>query len=416
MPNRAPVVVMLVVLAFASGCKQAEPAPPAPAPITPDKPVTEEAGNMSDRNLRFAFELFGKLHAEQPDGNLFISPLSVSLALGMTCNGAAATTRDAMLGALQWQGLGMAAVNQGLQSLKQQLQAADPAVTLTIADSLWADEGVEFRPEFLEANRTFFDAEVASLDFADPASAVTINDWVKDKTKGLIPEITTPGDLAGMWMMLLDAVYFKGTWSDPFAKDATEDGTFTLLEGEKTVPLMAQEGGYRYLEDHKLQAIALPYGNKALEMIVVLPAADANLAEFCQGVNADDWTALLGGMALREGTIKLPRFTAKNDRKLNDVLAALGMGEAFDKETADFSAMSASEVWIDIVKQKSFLKVDEEGTEAAAVTQVGMVGAAAPPPGEPFEMIVNRPFFLAIRDATSGTILFMGAIVEPEEE
>jgi len=418
MSNRALPIAVVLMLTFVWGCKQAQTAPPnpAPTPVTQAQPAAEETGAMSDRNLKFAFDLFGKLQAEKPGENLFVSPISVSMALGMTANGAAGSTRDAMFEALHWQGLTIADVDKGLQALKVDLQSADPALKLTIADSLWSDDEVEFKPGFLEANRTFFDAEVASLDFADPASAKRINDWVNDKTNGLIPEITTPQDLAGLWMMLLDAVYFKGKWTDPFEKDKTEDATFTLLEGEKTVPMMAQVGEYRYLEDHKLQAIALPYGNQRVEMIVVLPAPDNNLADFCQGLNADDFNDLLRNMAKREGTIKLPRFTAKMDRKLNDVLGALGMAEAFDKDKADFSDMSESKVWIDIVRQKSFVKVDEEGTEAAAVTQVGMVGAAAPAPGEPFEMIVNRPFFLAIRDAGTETLLFMGAIVEPEEE
>jgi serine protease inhibitor len=278
MLHRAPVAVMLVMLSLTWGCKRAETAPPKP---TTQQPAAEEASAMSDRNLRFAFELFGKLHAEKPDGNLFVSPLSVSIALGMTCNGAAGSTRDAMLAALQWQGLDMAQVNQSLQSLKETLQSADPALKLTIADSLWADRGVKFKPGFLDVNRTFFDAEVATLDFADPASAERINGWVKDKTNGLIPEITTPADLAGMWMMLLDAVYFKGKWSTPFEKKYTQDATFTLLEGEKTVPMMEQGGEYRYLESDGWQAIALPYGNKRLQMIVVLPAKTSSLAELC---------------------------------------------------------------------------------------------------------------------------------------
>jgi serine protease inhibitor len=412
---RALALVVLVMLPLVCGCRP-RPAPePPPTPPQPVKPLSAESAAVSQRNLRFACDLFSKLQAETPKENLFISPLSVSVALGMTANGAAGTTREAMMQALQWQGLTMEQVNEALRTVKAGLQEADKAVTLTIADSLWANQDVAFKPEFLEVNRTVFDAEVDSLDFGDPASAKRINDWVKEQTNGLIPDITDAESLADLWLVLLDAVYFKGEWTEPFEKRDTEEATFTLLQGEKAVPMMKQENEFRYLEAHKLQAVALPYGSGRIEMIVVLPAADANLADFCLGLNGDDLGELLQGLASREGMLKLPRFTACSDCKLNDVLTALGMGEAFDRDRADLSAMCEGDAWIDLVRQKSYVEVDEEGTEAAAVTEVGVAGAAAPPPGEPFEMIVNRPFFFLIRDAGTQAVLFMGAIVDPEQ-
>lgn len=406
---RVPVIAILAMLTALCGCRVGRMAPPA-------DPTTAEARAMADANTRFGFNLFEKLRGEKPEQNLFISPLSASMALAMTANGAAGETRQEMLAALQWQGMDMAQVNAALKELRSALQSADPQVTLAIADSLWADRGVEFKPDFLNIQRSFFDARVESLEFDDPKSADIINGWVKEQTKGLIPDITTPAELSNLWVTLLDAVYFKGKWSEPFKKSNTEDATFTLLKGQKTVPMMRQSGDYRYLQTEALQAISLPYGSKRMEMIVLLPAKDSSIGALCKGLSVEKLDEWLGGMHSQEGTIKLPRFQAKETRELNDALVALGMGRAFDRDQADFSAMSDAEMWIEFVKQKSFLKVDEEGTEAAAVTQVGMVGRAAPPPREPFEMVVNRPFFLAIRDRESGTILFMGAIVDPEVE
>lgn len=408
MTHRMPVIAMLAMLVALCGCREAETAPP-------DNPTTAEARAMADANTRFGFNLFEKLRGEQPEQNVFVSPLSASTALAMTANGAVGETRQEMLAALQWQGMDLAYVNAGLKELRSTLQAADPQVTLAIADSLWADKGVEFKPDFLKSQRGFFDARVESLEFDDPKSADIINGWVKKQTGGLIPDITTPDELSKLLVVLLDAVYFKGEWSEPFKKSNTENAAFTLLKGQKTVPMMSQSGDYRYLQTDALQAISLPYGNKRMEMIVLLPAKDSSIGALCESLSVEKWDEWLSSMMMQEGTIKLPRFQAKETRKLNDALIALGMGRAFDPDQADFSAMAEAEMWIQFVKQKSFLKVDEEGTEAAAVTQVGMEMAALPP-GAPFEMVVDRPFFLAIRHRGSGAILFMGAIVDPQVE
>jgi len=410
------MVALLFVLTFVWGCKPAQTDPPKPPP-PPPPPAGANLGNMPERTTRFAFDLFSKLQGELPDENLFVSPLSVAMALSIVYHGAGADTASAIAKAMGWDGLDAGQVGAALKGLAAQLQAADPEVKLTIADSLWARDDVTFKPTFLEAVKATPDVRVEALNFGDPASAGIINNWVKDKTAGLIPEITTPQDLAGLWLMVLDAVYFKGRWSDVFSKDATQDAPFTLLDGsQRTVPMMAQTGEFAYQAGDLFQAIRLPYGrNHRLAMVVFLPDRQVGLKSFLAALSAEKWARWTGAMAVREGTIKLPRFTAKNDRKLNAALTGLGMGVAFDQARADFSALCDRRMWIDLVRQKSYLKVDEEGTEAAAVTQVGMVGAAAPPPGEPFEMFVDRPFFLAIVDRDTQTILFMGAIVEPEE-
>lgn len=417
MSNRMLLVTMLVVLAFVWGCKPAQTAPPAPNPApAPNNNAGGDAGDMPQRTTHFAFDLFSRLQAEKPDQNLFVSPLSVTMAVSLIYHGAGADTAAAIAETMGWDGLSPTQVGAALDDLATQLESADPQVKFAIADSMWTREDVTFKPSFLEAIKAVPDVRVEALNFGDPASAKTINDWVSEKTYGLIPEITTPQDLANLWLMVLDAVYFKGRWSDVFDKGATKDAPFTLLDGTtKTVPLMAQHGEFGYHAEDLFQSIRLSYGEHRIGMYVFLPSKEAGLKGFLSALNADKWAEWTGAMQGQEGTIKLPRFSAKGDRGLNDVLTAMGMGVAFDNAKADFSAMCEQKMWIDIVRQKSFLKVDEEGTEAAAVTQIGMVGAAAPPPGEPFEMVVDRPFFLAIVDSETNTILFMGAIVAPEE-
>jgi serpin B len=374
---------------------------------------------MVRANARFAVSLFGKLRAEQPDANLFVSPFSVSLALAMTANGAAGETRTAMEKALEVSGLSPQQINEGQRDLKAAFMEADPKVELAIADSLWARQGIPFKPAFLEVNQEYYGAAVQTLDFGNPASARTINDWVSSQTKGLIPDIIDAQTLsARITMVILDAVYFKGKWTDPFDKSDTQDHPFALLKGEKCVRLMSQSGEYNYLETTAFQAIRLPYGNGRLEMLVFLPEKESSLAAFCNDLTADKWNEWLGQMTEREGTIKLPRFTARYDKMLTDALTALGMGVAFDHEKADLSALSDIHMWIDYVRHRSYVKVDEEGTEAAAVTIAPPAAGPPPPPpaGGPFEMIVDRPFLVAIRDSGTSAILFMGAIVDPQTD
>jgi serine protease inhibitor len=408
-----PTCVFITMLC---GCLPAmhppDPVNSQPGPVA----VIKTDPLISAVNNRFAFTLLEELRFEKPDINLFMSPLSLSMALAMSANGAAGDTLAAITRALQMGGMSTAQINPGLRALKTALMAADPTVKLAIADSLWAHQDVPFKSAFLAVNHKFYDADVATLDFGEPRSVNTINRWVDRQTRGLIDKIIDPETLQGLTMLLLDAVYFKGRWSEPFQKGDTRDHSFALLEGEKTVQMMSQTGMYEYLETEGFQAVRLPYGNKRLELLVFLPAKKSSLADFCKTLTPEKWGEWLGQMAERDGTIGLPRFTATYDVTLNDALAALGMGLAFDSEKADFSAMSDQHMWLDFVRQKAYLKVDEEGTEAAAVTAVAPAGCAVPPPGpQPFEMIVDRPFFLAIHDRDTDTILFMGTIVDPEE-
>jgi serpin B len=231
-----------------------------------------------------------------------------------------------------------------------------------------------------------------------------------------MPEIVTPQDLQAADLLLVDAVYFKGKWSNPFKEESTSPAIFTLLDASsKTVQMMEREGNYIYTEDKQLQAIALPYGKGRMDMIVVLPRENGGLPALQKSMNDKAWGALLRRMAKREGLIKLPRFEITYEGYLNEALKGLGMKTAFDPG-ADFSDMSNRGLWLALIKHKSYLRVTEKTTEAAAVTvAVGSEKAAREAPPARFQMIVDHPFLLGIVDTQTGALVFLGGIVDPKE-
>jgi serpin B len=310
------------------------------------------------------------------------------------------------------------AVNRGYAVLREALENPDPQVQLEIANSLWARQGVKFRDEFLEANRTFHDAEVMVLDFGDSGTLSAINDWVNRKTRGKIDRIVDRIDPLSM-LFLINAVYFKGKWTEPFDESLTREHPFTLLDGnQKSHPMMFQSGQYRYLDGEGFQAVSLPYGRGQISMVVFLPDRDSTLQAFQARLSKEAWDDWMSRFRRREGDIAIPHLRLDDEATLNEALKALGMGIAFDRNRANFEGMCPSppRLYIDQVKHKTFVEVNEEGTEAAAVTSVEMKATAMPPTEEPFTMVVDRPFFFVIRDNDTGTILFVGSVVDPTRD
>ncbi|MCD5383933.1 serpin family protein [candidate division WOR-3 bacterium] len=367
-------------------------------------------------NTRFGFSLFREIIRQDTDKNIFISPSSVAMALAMTYNGASGETRQAMADALKLEGMSLSEVNRANAKLMAMLEDPDPRVQLNIANSLWAREGIRFKPDFLKRNEKFYGARVTTLNFADPDAESIINSWVSEKTKGKIDKIVENIDPMAI-MFLINAIYFKGNWTVEFDEEKTRDRPFYLLDGtEKKHPMMSQSGDYRYYRGDRFQAVRLPYGdNKRIGMYIFLPDKDSDIREFLQNLTAENWENWMAGFRMMEGNIVLPRFRLEYEINLNDALKALGMEIAFDMARADFTDMCeiphGLNVFINKVKHKTFIEVNEEGTEAAAVTCVG-IGITAI--REKFSMIVDRPFFFGITDDETGTILFIGAIVEPE--
>jgi serpin B len=364
-------------------------------------------------NTTFGFRLFAEVAELDRGKNVFISPASIAMALAMTYNGARGGTQEAMAQTLGLVGMSLKEVNQSYAALRRSLVDADPAVEILIANSLWAREGVDFREEFLNRNRQFYAAEVAALDFGDPTASDVVNGWVADSTRGKIREIVGEQIDPQTVLFLINAIYFKGAWAIEFDETKTQEMPFHLLDGgQESVSMMSQSGDYLYHQGEGFQVVVLPYGAGRLGAYFFLPDQGSSLAAFLTGLNPDNWEGWLSQLQVMEGDVVLPRFAIEYEANLNEALKAMGMAVAFDEARADLSGMRPvpPNLFIQDVKHKAFVQVNEQGTEAAAVTSVE-VGITAV--REKFHFVADRPFFFAIRDAETGSVLFIGAVVEP---
>jgi serpin B len=413
----AASVVLLGVL----GCSQVNNSTSALAQSDlpqPESPLQKKTVNPNtkivDANNKFGFKLFSEiLKKDNSEKNIFISPSSVAIALAMTYNGASGSTQQAMAKTLEFQGMSLPEINSSYAALKELLKSPDPQVQLTIANSLWANQDTSFQPDFLQKTENFYKAKVTKLNFKDAAAPSNINNWVNENTGGKINKIVEtikPDEV----LFLINAIYFKGKWSNKFNKNQTAEYPFYLTSAkQKKHPMMSQKGEYRYYENEQFQAVSLPYGKDGkLSFYIFLPKQNSNLKSFYQNLNTENWEKWMTQFSKQEGFIRLPRFKTDYDVTLNDSLKALGMEEAFSSK-ANFSNMGKNFA-ISQVKHKTFVEVNEEGTEAAAATSVGIEAVSFRPQPKSFKMIVDRPFFCAIRDNQTENILFMGSIVEPE--
>jgi serine protease inhibitor len=371
---------------------------------------------LAAANTRFGFKLFREVANQSAGKNVFISPASVALCLAMAYNGAEAETKQAMAAALEIQNISLDELNRAYADLKAALENPDPKVQLQIANSLWARRGLEFKPDFIQRNKQFFGAKVTELDFDNPNAAATINRWVSDNTKGKIAKIVdsiSPDSI----LFLINAIYFKGAWAKEFDKAKTKEDVFTPASGaQKRLPMMQKSGSFNYYEGRDFQAVSLPYGGGRASMYIFLPSSGSGLQGFQKGLSESAWNTWMNEFRETEGDLSLPRFKVEYEITLNNALKAIGMGAAFDERRANFRGMieSAANVYISQVKHKTFAEVNEEGTEAAAVTSTEMRATSAMRPRQRFRMVVDRPFFFAIRDNSSGALLFMGAITDPQ--
>jgi serine protease inhibitor len=371
---------------------------------------------LAAANTRFGFKLYAELVRQSAEKNIFVSPSSISLCLAMAYNGAEAETCQAMARALEMQAMSLDELNRTYRELTMGLENADAKVQLQIANSLWTREGLRFKPDFIQRTKDYFNAQGTALNFDDPAAPATLNRWVSEKTQGKIDKIVDQIDAQAM-LFLINAIYFKGAWAKEFDKAKTQLDTFTLLHGTKQVPMMSQSGNYPYLETKDFQAVSLPYGGGHFSFYVFLPSSSLSLGAFEKSLTEANWQQWMEQFHAMDGDISLPRFRVEYEATLNDALKAIGMGLAFDEGRANFSGMiqmQGQNVYISRVKHKTFAEVNEEGTEAAAVTSTEMHTTAFAVPHQRFHMVVDRPFFCAIRDNTTGAVLFLGSIYNPQ--
>lgn len=374
--------------------------------------TTEQA--ITQASNTFAFSLLRAVNKSFADSNVFISPLSASMALGMTLNGTATETHAEMRTALGLTSGTMAEVNQGYESLIGMLRALDPNVDFRIANAVWYRDtfGPDIEQSFLDATRNYFDARVDGLDFDSPDAVTTINDWVNSSTNGKITEMVDriPSEIV---MYLMNAIYFKGNWREEFDARRTTAAPFTTSTNDVvTAQMMTRRGGFRVRRlSVGTTAVELPYGGDAFVMTAILPPDNADIDTFVDVLTPQVLEALTSDMDDAGMILHLPKFRLAWEDEFNDELKSLGMQRAFIPDGADFTPLSARlghNLYISKVRQKTFVDVNEEGTEAAAVTSVD-IGVTSFPGTIDF----NRPFVFVIRERLTGTILFVGKIVRP---
>jgi serpin B len=422
MMNLRVALLLLLVVLMACDKQPRAADKPAPAPPLSAAEQATVAATVSGINA-LAAKLYVKLKAAP--GNLFFSPYSITTALGMAYEGAQGQTASEIQGLFGFPAEA-GARHAAFGALHKHLNPSQASYKLSLANSFWAQQGFDFLPAYTAVLREHYSAEATNVDFAGATEATRqqINGWVDEQTAHRIPELFAAGMLTPDTVLaLVNAIYFKGKWAEPFDPDWTQDREFRAPSGRLTVPMMSNASEYWYGANDKLQIVALPYEASALEMLVVLPKGDAISAaeEFLLSgelakVKADNALETTpDGLRLSpsELTIMLPKFQFDAGYMLGDHLSALGMPTAFDPEHADFSGMDGRRyLYIGVVIHKAWVQVDEEGTEAAAATGVTMETTAAPA-DDPLVFNADHPFLFAIRDRDSGLILFVGRVEDP---
>jgi serpin B len=385
--------------------------PPGSPPLLTALPrsLTGSEQAMIAASNRFGGNLLAALSQAQPDSNIFISPLSASMALGMTMNGASGTTFDEMRATLGFPAqMTGAQINGSYRDLIALLRGFDPRVDFRIANAIWYRQafGPAVSPTFLAESRDFFDARVAGLDFASPGAVTTVNAWASEATNGKITKVITE-----LVMLLANAIYFKGDWREAFDPRETRPEAFTPRTGPAAnVPMMHRTGNARAAEIDGRTFVDLGYGGDAFSMTIVLPRAGEDVNAMIGALGAGFWSAI-PTLQTVEVDLAMPRFKLSWEKRLNAELSQLGMPTAFVPGGADFTRLSPSrgrDLFISFVQQNTFVDVNEVGTEAAAVTTVG-IGIVSVP--QRFVVRVDRPFVFVLRERLSGTVLFIGRMV-----
>ncbi|WP_440837604.1 serpin family protein [Paenibacillus sp. 22594] len=405
------IPVLLLAFLLLAGCSQRED------PMS----YAERQASAAKLDFRLAqqsnllgLKLFSQLR-DKSDGNLTISPYSIATALALAYNGSAGETAEELGRLLGYAPGERKQLNASHQELMRLMQNAGPGVELKLANSVWGTTGIPLRKEYLATSEAYYDAEIRKVDLAAQRSVSEINGWVSKHTEHKITQMLDkpPGPQAVA--VLVNALYFKGGWKEAFPEEDTRQADFQLSTNETVqVPMMRQKGYFSYSEHEDWQAIRIPYGDKQMDMLVILPSVHSSLEMLEARFEAGGFSAE-EDFVMNQGTIGLPRFKVNFGTDLKAAVQALGVKLAFDPDKGDFSKLadSSDPIYISNIIHKTYIDVNEKGTEASASTLVEMDAGAAPSPGLPFQMTVNRPFLFVIEDRQTGVWLFIGAVENP---
>ena len=413
------VFTLLAVVACAQPAAASELKSDKPRQTAPPVDQSDVAAQV-DGNSALAFNLYQVL--KEAEGNLFYSPYSISEALAMTYGGARGETERQMQAALQFK-LPQDRLHPAFNSLDIELSkrgqgakgADDQGFRLHVVNAIWGQQGFKFTQQYLDLLAQNYGAGLRIVDYIKDAekSRQTINQWVSDQTENRIKDLLPQGSIDSLTRLVLtNAIYFNAAWQSQFQKNATADGQFTLLNGNKvSVPMMRQMHTFGYTEGTDYQAVELPYDGNELSMVILLPKADRFKA-FEAALKAQQVKDIVQNLKSSEVDLTMPRFKVESQFNLKKALASLGMPIAFSASEADFSGMDGQkDLYISDVVHKAYVMVDENGTEAAAAT--GVVVGTTSMPAKTYQVTLDHPFIFFIRDIQTGAILFLGRVASP---
>lgn len=398
----------LVIFLFITACDK-------DVPVKPNVPdINVQHKSLVESSNSFGLELLKAVHQEEEaNKNIIISPLSVSTALSMLLNGTKENTKSQIFDALQVSNQDLEANNQIYRDLIDFLPNVDPLVETSIANSIWYEQSFQVLAEFLEVNQTYFDAEVQGLDFGNPTTKDIINNWVANATNQKIESILEEIN-ADHVMFLINAVYFNAPWKKTFKEELTSNWDFNLLNGTSTsVEMMyTLDIKFGYFQNEQVELINLPYGKENYHYTILLPKENFNVNQLVENFTMQQWNEWKAGLSKEHSLeLRMPKFELDYEIKLNDALKSLGMQDAFSESIADLSGINnQGQLYVSEVKHKTYMRVDEAGTEAAAATSIGIGPTSISP-----SVLVDKPFLLIIHEQKTNAILFMGKIMNPVE-
>ena len=412
--KRTAITLAMLLLAAISGiiisCERLkdDPQPGDPVPID----LTLKQKEIVDSANKFAFDIFRPIVGEaKGSANMMISPFSITSALSMVLNGAAGETFEAVRHTLRYDDQTIEEINAAYLKLLEDMIPVDERVTVEVANSVWAEKRLTIKQSYVDALEKWYLAEARNIDVSDPNAVDIVNGWIEDKTHDKIQDMLDylSPDLA---MLLINAIYFNGKWRYQFETDDTQVKPFYVTPGDPVnVSMMYQEENFAFTLTGNATLVELPYGQGNYSMVVMLPDEGVSLADAASTLNSENWTEWMSRLSLgaSEVQLSLPRFEYEYKRELKDDLTAMGMGIAFSG-AADFSNITDQDIFISRVLHQTYIKTDEEGTEAAAATVVEFEFTSMP---STTVINVNRPFLYFIRETTTGTIMFMGQVTDP---
>lgn len=422
-----------LVAGAVAGCVGDDSSTTRAAPGVEPEIEDEQLAALIQQTNGFAFDWYREL-LEEDEGNVFASPASVTIAMAMTYAGARGDTRDQLREVLRYP-IDDDELHEAFNALQRELDGRgedvdpepggrydeddDPVpFQLSLVNGAWSHADYPFDDAYLEVLDDHYGGELREADFAADPDGVReeINGWVADHTEDRIDELLPEGSIDGfVRLVLVNAVYFFANWKYPFSEELTEPAQFTALDGtDHEVQLMSENRSWPYAEVDGVQAVELPYVGDDVAMLVVLPP-EGEFESYERSFDGETLAEVVDALEPRDGTVRLPRFEYESEYELSEAFERLGAPDAFDPDAADFSGMvegDEADLYVDGVYHDAFVAVDEEGTEAVAATGVVVREVSAPP--DPFELVADRPFLFAIRDRPTGTILFLGRVVDPE--